>query len=592
MSLSYKLSHVCGNVFENGNLCFTSDGNSIISPVGNRISVFDLVHHKSTTFPFENRKNIARVCLSNDSRFLITVDVDGHSLFINFHRKVVLTRHNFRRKVYDISFSPDDKYFAVTFGHGCQIWKTPSASKEFSPLTLSRNIAGHHNDVTCLDWSTDSQSLIMGSKDLTARIYSNVHSKYMSLTVLSGHRDKIMNVYFSNNNDSIYSIAKDGAIFTWKLDKSKNININETTHSYRVDHEEDIEEELQDELQPNKVLIDAATTDTPIKRRRLQSNQNHSKKPSQGNWQLETREFLWDIHTSVSSSAFNKANNLLVVGFQEGVFAIYEMPGCINIHRLTASNNSINTCCINTTGEWLALGSTQLGQLLVWEWKSESYVLKQQGHLYGMNTVDFSDDGMYMASGGDDAKVKLWNTASGFCFCTLTVHVAPVTGVRFIGRGAGKAILSCSLDGSVRAHDLLRYRNFRTLTSPTPVQFTSLCADVSGEVVCAGAMDPFQIYVWALQTGHLLDILSGHEGPIACLDFSSAGGLLVSGSWDGTMKIWDVYKNNCTETLEHGCDVLAVAVRPDGKELCSASTNGCLYFWDMETGSQVSRFST
>jgi periodic tryptophan protein 2 len=34
---------------------------------------------------------------------------------------------------------------------------------------------------------------------------------------------------------------------------------------------------------------------------------------------------------------------------------------------------------VNSTGEWLAFGSAKLGQLLVWEWKSESYVLKQQG---------------------------------------------------------------------------------------------------------------------------------------------------------------------------------------------------------------------
>jgi periodic tryptophan protein 2 len=93
----------------------------------------------------------------------------------------------------------------------------------------------------------------------------------------------------------------------------------------------------------------------------------------------------------------------------------------------------------------------------------------------------------------------------------------------------GKAVLSCSLDGTVRAHDLLRYRNFRTLTTPTPVQLISLAVDSSGEIVCAGSLDPFDIYVWSLQTGRLLDILSGHEGPIACLDFSLTSSTLASG---------------------------------------------------------------
>ena len=62
--------------------------------------------------------------------------------------------------------------------------------------------------------------------------------------------------------------------------------------------------------------------------------------------------------------------------------------------------------------------------------QSETYVLKQQGHLYGISTLDFSSDGQYIATGGDDSKVKLWNASSGFCFVTFSEHVAPITGKR------------------------------------------------------------------------------------------------------------------------------------------------------------------
>ena len=78
-----------------------------------------------------------------------------------------------------------------------------------------------------------------------------------------------------------------------------------------------------------------------------------------------------------------------------------------------------------------------------------------------------------------------------------------------------------------------------------------------------------------------------YAGPLACLDFSTNGNLLASGSWDGTLKIWDVYKNTCLETFEHGCDVLALAFRPDGKQLCTATTNGNITFWDPESGNQI-----
>lgn len=46
-----------------------------------------------------------------------------------------------------------------------------------------------------------------------------------------------------------------------------------------------------------------------------------------------------------------------------------------------------------------------LGQLLVWEWQSESYVLKQQGHFNSMVSLAYSPDGQYIVTGGDDGKV-------------------------------------------------------------------------------------------------------------------------------------------------------------------------------------------
>ena len=77
-------------------------------------------------------------------------------------------------------------------------------------------------------------------------------------------------------------------------------------------------------------------------------------------------------------------------------------------------------------------------------------------------------------------QVKIWNVQSGFCFVTFSDHTAPVTAVAFLP--SGSVVVTASLDGTVRAFDLVRYRNFRTMTSPHPVQFVSLAVDPAGEV--------------------------------------------------------------------------------------------------------------
>lgn len=169
-----------------------------------------------------------------------------------------------------------------------------------------------------------------------------------------------------------------------------------------------------------------------------------------------------------------------MVGFNNGTFSLYELPDGSEIHSLSVSQQRISTVAVCPRGQWLAFGSAALGQLLVWEWQSETYILKQQGHAHDVNAVAFSPDGQLMATGGDDGKVKIWNTTTGFCFATFADHSAPVTDVCITS--AGNVVVSASLDGTVRAYDLVRYRNFRTMVAPMSCQFLSLAIDPSGEV--------------------------------------------------------------------------------------------------------------
>lgn len=240
---------------------------------------------------------------------------------------------------------------------------------------------------------------------------------------------------------------------------------------------------------------------------------------------------------------------------------------------------------INKSGEWLAFGSSKHGQLLVWEWQSESYILKQQGHLDSMNALVYSPDGQKIVTTADDGKVKVWDVKSGFCIVTFTEHSSGVTACEFAKKG--NVLFTASLDGSIRAWDLIRYRNFRTFTAPSRLSFSSLAVDPSGEVICAGSPDSFDIHVWSVQTGQLLDQLSGHEGPVSSLAFAADGNHLVSGSWDRTVRVWSIFgRTQTSEPLQLMSDVLSVAFRPDGKQIAASSLDGQLSFWSVEDAVQ------
>ena len=84
-----------------------------------------------------------------------------------------------------------------------------------------------------------------------------------------------------------------------------------------------------------------------------------------GTWKLDKKHFIKLDHAKITCVTYQTASSLLVVGLDSGIFGIYDMPGCTNIHTLSISQHGISTVAINGSGEWLAFGSSALGQLLV-----------------------------------------------------------------------------------------------------------------------------------------------------------------------------------------------------------------------------------
>jgi periodic tryptophan protein 2 len=353
----------------------------------------------------------------------------------------------------------------------------------------------------------------------------------------------------------IYTVSRDGAVFTWNAKKEVSAD------------DSDVEVAILDAPSSSKTAIDHTIAYT--------------------RWGITNRHYFNQAATKVVCATFHPKSALFIVGFSTGVFGLWEMPDFTPVHTLSISNEKISSVAVNPSGEWLAFGAAKLGQLLVWEWQSESYVLKQQGHYFDMNTLAFSPDGQNIATGGEDGKVKLWNASSGFCFVTFPEHSASISTIEFAKQG--QVLFSASLDGTVRAYDLVRYRNFRTFTSPTPVQFCSLAVDPSGDVVCAGSLDSFEIYMWSVQTGKLLDILTGHTAPVSGLAFSPTGNQLASSSWDRSIRLWSVFgRSRAVEPITLSSEATAIAFRPDGKEVVTSTLDGQLTFIDIAEGQVTS----
>lgn len=86
----------------------------------------------------------------------------------------------------------------------------------------------------------------------------------------------------------------------------------------------------------------------------------------------------------------------------------------------------------------------------------------------------------------------------------------------------------------------------------------------------------------------LLRILAGHQGSVNTVAVSSDGKQVVSGSEDGTLKVWNLATGKELVTLTgHKGAVTVIAVIPNGKQVISGSEDGTLKVWDLVKGQEL-----
>jgi WD40 repeat protein len=82
--------------------------------------------------------------------------------------------------------------------------------------------------------------------------------------------------------------------------------------------------------------------------------------------------------------------------------------------------------------------------------------------------------------------------------------------------------------------------------------------------------------------------LEGHTSSFQSVAITPDGTKIVSGSYDKTIKVWDIASGRLLNTLEgHTSYVQSVAVTPDGTKIVSGSGDNTIRVWDLNNGSNI-----
>ncbi|XP_014226887.1 fizzy-related protein homolog [Trichogramma pretiosum] len=243
---------------------------------------------------------------------------------------------------------------------------------------------------------------------------------------------------------------------------------------------------------------------------------------------------------TITSVAWNERGNLVAVGTHVGYIQIWDVATNKQIHKITGHSARVGALAWN--GEVLSSGSRDR---LIFQRDVRTPCItpdrKLGAHRQEVCGLKWSPDNQYLASGGNDNRLYVWNMHSLSPVQTYTEHLAAVKAIAWSPHHHG--LLA---SGGGTADRCIRFWN--TLTGQ-PMQCVDTGSQVcnlawskhSSELVSTHGYSQNQILVWKYPSLTQVAKLTGHSYRVLYLAMSPDGEAIVTGAGDETLRFWNVF---------------------------------------------------
>lgn len=225
------------------------------------------------------------------------------------------------------------------------------------------------------------------------------------------------------------------------------------------------------------------------------------------------------------------------------------------------------------------------------EAKTGTKTASLKGHSDYVSCLSLSSDGKYLASGGWDGKVIIWDVSTPYLAVektNLKISSRPVKAV--ILKAESNSLYTGDCEGKVKVWRLTggmaQVEKVKSLNCDCVY---NIDLDPSGTKLAATSQK--KVLVWDLVGDKVIQELSGHGEEVSDVHFTHLGDKIVSCGKDGRVIIWSI-KNKLSEYKDHEKGINKIALTYDSKYMVSAGNDGNLIIRDINTDELLNKITS
>ncbi|PAA61699.1 hypothetical protein BOX15_Mlig003646g2 [Macrostomum lignano] len=225
----------------------------------------------------------------------------------------------------------------------------------------------------------------------------------------------------------------------------------------------------------------------------------------------------------------------------------------------------------------------------------EPYLQSMEHHTDWVNDIVLCCSRKNLISCSSDTTVKVWNSSRGFCMSTLRTHKDYVRALAYAKHK--ELVASAGLDKAIYIWDVnvltaLTASNNTVTTSSlagNKDSIYSLAMNHSATMIVSGSTENV-LRIWDPRSCQKQCKLRGHTDNVRAIVISNDGSRILSGSSDGTIKLWSVGEQRCIWTFYgHTAGVWTLQANEAFNTLYSSGKDAQVLAWDIVDNQQPCR---